>query len=157
MRTHWECLAWARLPFANLNGSPNSLKVLRHLLPPWSRYSGWVVGVQWWSFRKRRDKGHVFPASVKLLLVGDGPCSNCRWSSPPCLQTQRHCLLHKCGHKPAGDAQLIVGTTDPIKNQRLERYTPMKFGLYFISPVSGTIVWLIYHYFGICSFFLLAH
>ena len=63
VRTRREC--WSKRLSEDLEG-------LEALAPTVVRLFLTGGGVQWWSFRKRRDEGRVFPASVRPLLVGSG-------------------------------------------------------------------------------------
>lgn len=84
VRTYRECLAWARLLFAE----NSSLKILRHLFLPWSGHS-WSSAVLNCAAVSGRE-GTSVPALARLLLVhrqrcqpSNGSWNNNLWSSSP--------------------------------------------------------------------------
>ena len=159
MRTYRECLAWARLLFAE----NSSLKILRHLFLPWSGHS-WSSPVLNCAAVPGRE-GTSVPALTRLLLVGSGASH----AMAPAVITSEAAKLayqHACCHpqtmypsskgpKLSTDIQLLDGRTDSSDNQFRERYTSTRFGLYFFHLFFAWNNSVINHYwFEACYFFI---
>lgn len=159
VRTYRECLAWARLLFAE----NSSLKILRHLFLPWSGHS-WSSAVLNCAAVSGRE-GTSVPALTRLLLVGSGASH----AMAPAVITSEAAKLayqHACCHpqtmypsskgpKLSTDIQLLVGRTDSSDNQFRENNTSTRFGLYFFHLFFAWNNSVINHYwFEACYFFI---
>lgn len=136
MKAYLECLVWTRLLFADLNSSP---KILKPLLLSWPGYL-WSAVVLNHAADSGRE-GTSIPALARLRPVGSGANHvMVSWvitftAAYLACQHWCHCPLAVCPSikRPmtAADAQILVGSTDFIKNRLIERDTSAKFRLYF--------------------------